>query len=98
MDIKTKIDKVISTYRITEDHMDNTWSNMQKALDKKSTANVYASLDPQLAMLKVLEYLMGDGNIFHPYEMYFNIDASEHRYQKQVGTTASGEKIMEDSD
>tara|TARA_A100001388_G_scaffold58823_1_gene40581 strand:+ start:37 stop:810 length:774 start_codon:yes stop_codon:yes gene_type:complete len=98
MDIKTKIDKVISTYRITEDHMDNTWSNMQKALDKKSAANVYASLDPQLAMLKVLEYLMGDGNIFHPYEMYFNIDASEHRYQKQVGTTASGEKIMEDSD
>ena len=98
MDIKTKIEKVISTYRITEDHMDNTWSNLQKALDKKSTANAFASIDPQLAMLRVIEYLMGDGNIYNPYEMYFNIDASEHRYQKQVGTTASGDKIYEDSD
>ena len=98
MDIKSKINEVISTYRITNDHMDSTWSNMQKALDKKSTANVYASLDPQLAMLKVIEYLMGDGNVCHPYEMYFDIDAGEHRYQKQVGTTASGERIMEDTD
>ena len=98
MDVKTKINTVISTYRITQDHMDNTWSNLQKALDKKSTANAFASIDPQLAMLRVLEYLMGDNKVFHPYQMYYNIDAGEHRYQKQVGSTASGEKIYEDSD
>tara|TARA_R100001086_G_scaffold240118_1_gene165964 strand:- start:13 stop:789 length:777 start_codon:yes stop_codon:yes gene_type:complete len=98
MDVKSEINKVVSTYRVTEDHMDSTWSNLQKALDKKSTASTYNSIDPQLAMLRVLEYLMGDGNICHPYEMYYNVDAQEHRYQKQVGTTAGGQKIYEDSD
>jgi len=98
MDIKDKINSVISTYRITEDHMETTWSSLQKALDKKSTANAYASLNPQLCMLRVIEYLMGDGNACHPFEMYFDIDAGEHRYQKQVGTTASGERVMEDTD
>jgi len=98
MDIKKEINRVISDYRVTQDHMDTTWSNLQSALDKKSTANFMASADPQLCMLRVLEYLMGDGNICHPYEMYYNIDANEHRYQKQVGSTAGGQKIMEDSD
>lgn len=98
MDIKSNINSVISSYRITDEQKDDTWSSLQKALDKKSTANTYDSLDPQLAMLKVIEYLMGSGNIYNPYEMYYNIDANEHRYQKLVGTTASGEKIMEDTE
>ncbi len=99
MDTKDIIKSKVSEYRVSQSATADKVKEVQTLLSSnKKQQKAYDDIAPEVAMKKVMDYLMGDGNVCNPYEAEWDIDASRLKFMKVTGRTPGGQLITEECD